>query len=377
MTKYTTYNKEDVSIKRKKQTLHKILFVGINGIAASQNFANNKYLCVTLFSNQQAIEWLAEEAMSIQLGFALPIFAIVGDIDWLKADNFALLKAIKSQKNLKKTPIVAVAEKKATQIEQVAWLKQGIDDCYTLPIDWRKLYTRLIFLKEMKAISQKIDLKNDSIFSENGLKLPRSKRILDIVVAMSGLIIFSPLLLLIALFIKLESKGTVIYASKRAGTAYQIFDFYKFRTMYVDSDKQLSDLQHLNQYAFSDTKTPKTFVKIQNDPRITHVGKFLRMTSLDELPQLFNVLKGDMSLVGNRPLPLYEAQQLTCDHWAARFLAPAGITGLWQISKRGKKEMSANERIELDIEYAKNYSFWNDLKILLRTIPAMIQKEVV
>jgi lipopolysaccharide/colanic/teichoic acid biosynthesis glycosyltransferase len=107
------------------------------------------------------------------------------------------------------------------------------------------------------------------------------------------------------------------------------------------------------------------------------LGSILRKTSLDELPQLINVLKGDMSIVGNRPLPLYEARQLTKDEYAARFLAPAGITGLWQVTKRGKDDMSNEERIQLDINYALKNSFIDDLSLLSKTIPAMIQKEKV
>ena len=119
------------------------------------------------------------------------------------------------------------------------------------------------------------------------------------------------------------------------------------------------------------------FFKIKDDPRITKFGQFLRNSSLDEIPQLWNVLVGDMSLVGNRPLPLYEAEKLTKDQIAWRFLAPAGITGLWQITKRGKDNMSPDERIALDMEYAMKNSFWLDMKILLSTFPALLQKEKV
>ena len=106
-------------------------------------------------------------------------------------------------------------------------------------------------------------------------------------------------------------------------------------------------------------------------------GRFIRKTSIDELPQLFNILKGDMSTVGNRPLPLYEAEMLTSNDWAMRFLAPAGLTGLWQVSKRGREDMSERERKKLDNFYAQKYSFRFDMKILLSTIPALFQKEKV
>src|SRR5690606_38856170 len=142
------------------------------------------------------------------------------------------------------------------------------------------------------------------------------------------------------------SKGPVIYRSKRAGFRYQIVNFYKFRSVRMNADEELDKLAALNQYAANGGQSD--LVKICNDPRITKFGSFIRDTSLDELPQLFNVLKGDMSLVGNRPLPLYEAQQLTSDEWVSRFLGPAGITGLWQVSKRGRSEMSDRERRELD-----------------------------
>ncbi|MEP6611968.1 MAG: sugar transferase, partial [Mucilaginibacter sp.] len=123
--------------------------------------------------------------------------------------------------------------------------------------------------------------------------------------------------------------------------------------------------------------TKAAFVKIKDDPRVTKLGKFLRNSSLDELPQLFNILLGDMSLVGNRPLPVYEAEMLTSNEWSMRFLGPAGLTGLWQITKRGKADMSERERKKLDNFYAQNYSFWLDWKILIRTVPAVFQKEKV
>lgn len=144
----------------------------------------------------------------------------------------------------------------------------------------------------------------------------------------------------------------------------------------MDADKKLQEVSHLNQYDAGAGKGP-VFIKVNHDPRVTKIGAFLRNTSIDELPQLINVLKGNMSLVGNRPLPLYEASTLTTDQWVERFLAPAGITGLWQVTKRGKKEMSVDERISLDIDYAHKSSFLYDLSILWNTPFALVQKEDV
>ena len=125
-------------------------------------------------------------------------------------------------------------------------------------------------------------------------------------------------------------------------------------------------------------KTDNAFVKIEKDPRVTRVGQFIRKYSIDELPQLINILKGDMSVVGNRPLPLYEAELLTKDNSVERFIAPAGLTGLWQVQKRGDAgKLSAEERKQLDIYYAQHYSLWLDIKIIFRTFTAFIQKEDV
>ena len=152
-----------------------------------------------------------------------------------------------------------------------------------------------------------------------------------------------------------------------------IFNFYKFRTMVAEANDKITDFSHLNLYNPLKENGP-VFIKIDNDPRITRIGAFLRKCSLDELPQLWNVFKGDMSLVGNRPLPLYEAATLTTDQWAKRFMAPAGMTGLWQIKKKNKNKMTAEERISLDINYADNSSFFFDLWIMANTPSAVIQR---
>jgi lipopolysaccharide/colanic/teichoic acid biosynthesis glycosyltransferase len=252
-------------------------------------------------------------------------------------------------------------------------------------------------------------------------KLPAIKRAFDLIISFFALLFLSPLLLLVALAIRLESKGPIFYKSKRVGSNYHIFDFWKFRSMYVDADKRLKEMEQFNQYAtgvpnmdqqvaieddldslsidLSDPsilvdddyifneedfisqqreKTDNAFVKIEKDPRVTKVGQFIRKYSIDELPQLINILKGDMSIVGNRPLPLYEAELLTKDNSVERFIAPAGLTGLWQVQKRGDAgKLSAEERKQLDIYYAQHYSLWLDIKIIFRTFTAFIQKEDV
>jgi lipopolysaccharide/colanic/teichoic acid biosynthesis glycosyltransferase len=240
------------------------------------------------------------------------------------------------------------------------------------------LQSKVRFLNKVKAKS--VEMKNQ--LQEGESLLPPAnihsvlKRIFDILVSLTALVILSPLFLLIALAIRLESKGPIFYISERAGRGYRIFKFYKFRTMIAGAEQQLEEFIHLNQYAAKAVNGP-WFFKLSHDPRVTRIGLLLRNSSLDELPQLLNVLLGDMSLVGNRPLPLYEAATLTTDQAAKRFLAPAGITGLWQIKKRGNEDMSVEERINLDIDYADRYNFMYDLWIMANTPSALIQKSNV
>ncbi|HEY4966915.1 MAG TPA: sugar transferase [Puia sp.] len=238
------------------------------------------------------------------------------------------------------------------------------------------LISKVRFLNKVKskAAEMKTSLKEDEALVVAPVNIHSIlKRSFDILVSLTALLLLSPLFFLIALAIRIESRGPIFYISKRAGRGYKIFDFYKFRTMFAGADLCVQELSHLNQYPESENKGP-SFFKFNNDPRVTRVGSFLRNSSLDELPQLMNVLLGDMSLVGNRPLPLYEAATLTTNQCAQRFLAPAGITGLWQIKKRGREDMSAEERINLDIDYANKYNFMYDLWIMANTPSALIQK---
>lgn len=251
------------------------------------------------------------------------------------------------------------------------------DDIILENISPEDFFNKITFLEKFKQLSaqQAENEKRVPFLSKKKLNF-LLKRTIDIVLSLLLILVLSPVMLLIALLIKLTSKGPVFYAAERSGSDYKIFKFIKFRSMVVDADKQLSQLQDQNQYGSEDKDQP-VFFKVSNDPRTTPIGRFLRNTSLDELPQLFNVLKGDMSLVGNRPLPLYEAETLTTDRYVERFHAPAGITGLWQVKKRGQKEMSTEERIRLDIYYARKHSVWYDLKIMAATPKALTQKDNV
>ncbi len=302
-----------------------------------------------------------------------------------------------------------------TKEESLQYLKAGINNTIPFEAPQEAIESLINFQKRRKQQKIKdIQKKGENIQT---FKLPVWKRCFDIVSSGFALIILSPLLIITAIAIRMESKGAVIYKSKRVGSNYQIFDFLKFRSMYTNADKHLKDYNSLNQYqtdsieediiweetpdfeeneneivlisddfviseeAYINKKTQEqknAFVKLENDPRITRIGRIIRKYSIDELPQLINILKGDMSVVGNRPLPLYEAELLTSAEYIARFMAPAGLTGLWQVEKRGNSgKMSADERKQLDIKYAKTFSFWLDMKIILKTVTAFIQKENV
>jgi lipopolysaccharide/colanic/teichoic acid biosynthesis glycosyltransferase len=282
--------------------------------------------------------------------------------DILRLRDFARVNAI---------PFIFYSPEYSTADRKNA-IKYGVDDYFwgTLPKHFCEKIGAIRKIKEYKRAKKETNAFDRYRFRPGRETIP-AKRAMDIIFSLLALLLLSPVLLVVAIIIKLESKGPIFYISKRAGNGYRVFNFYKFRSMRQDADKQLQALSAQNQYGSS------TFFKIKNDPRITRFGSFLRTTSLDELPQLINVLKGDMSLVGNRPLPLYEAEKLTRDGIAYRFLAPAGITGLWQITKRGKDDMSEEERIRLDMIYARKYSFLYDLKILIGTFPALLQKEKV
>ena len=317
--------------------------------------------------------------------------------------------------------------------ERLIYQRCGINDTLSLSASVTELNKKIQFISDREGI-----MFDDQVSKKHILrfKIPVWKRAFDIIFSSLAIIVLSPVFIITAIAIKLESPGPVLFKSKRVGTNYTIFDFLKFRSMYSDAEKRLREVSKTagNQYAekeeeedgkatitaplgdeaemammtmgmesdmgisdeevmlvgddfvvaesdFSKQKEEdinNAFVKIENDPRVTKVGRFIRKYSIDELPQLFNILKGDMSIVGNRPLPLYEAEKLTVDSSIDRFMAPAGLTGLWQVEERGKGGlMSAEERKQLDITYGQTYNFMLDMKIIFRTLTAFVQKENV
>lgn len=349
-----------------------VLYIGENDSVVqflSDSFSN-PVVTISIIKAKEYFKTLSNERKA-------SFSAIIIDIplNLVSLEKFSMY--LKKNKHFSKTCLIYSS--RHLEGNQAKFLKQLdlIDDA----VDLNDIKTSL-----KKILSSKDKIRQDVIsFGEVKRKLRGRerlrylslgfKKLFDMSIALLIILFLLPLLLVIAIAIKLESKGPVFYSSLRAGRGYKIFKFYKFRSMIVDADKKVKDLEHLNQYDVNN-KGPK-FFKLTNDPRVTKVGKFLRNTSLDEIPQLFNVLKGDMSLVGNRPLPLYEAETLTTNDFVERFSAPAGMTGLWQIKKRGKAAMSTEERMELDIIYSRKASPLFDLYIMASTPAALFQKSDV
>lgn len=356
----------------------------------------------------------ATELISIWQVRRFNIVAIISNSEIL--NDGGINADVLAKKKLPRTPIFLLVTHFNANVRQIA-MDKGITDAFVYPLTRDEIETRVNFnIDHWEKLQQKLTTR-----SVTSYKTPIGKRIFDIFFSGLALIFLSPIFLLIYIMVKIESRGPAFYYSFRVGTGYRVFKFYKFRSMFLNADQRLKELKHLNQYSgtaevqeavknernlcndcassgkcqfplYADnmemcekdysTKIKgaagSAFMKIKDDPRVTKVGAFIRNTSIDELPQLWNVFIGNMSIVGNRPLPLYEAEKLTTDKNALRFSAPAGITGLWQVEKRGKAgDMSEEERLFLDNSYALNHSFKNDLRVILKTFPALFQKENV
>lgn len=204
---------------------------------------------------------------------------------------------------------------------------------------------------------------SSSILDEREMVL---KRLIDVVGSLALLVVLSPLLFLVALLVKATSRGPAIFVQERVGLNKRVFRLYKFRTMVADAEARLAALEHLNE-------AEGGHFKIKDDPRLTTVGRWLRRTSIDELPQLYNVLKGEMSLVGPRPLPLRDVDNIVTDWPRRRFGIRPGITCLWQIAGRADQSISFDQWMALDMAYIDQWSLLLDFKILFWTIPAVLR----
>ncbi len=222
----------------------------------------------------------------------------------------------------------------------------------------------------LKPEAQQVSLvyvDQDCVVSQCGQELfaqrfPLWKRAMDVGCALAGLAVFGPVMAAIALTIKITSPGPVLFTQKRGGMGGKIFELYKFRSMSIDAEARKAELMKFNE------RSGVAF-KMTNDPRITKFGKFIRKTSLDELPQLFNVLKGDMSIVGPRPLPISEEEAYSVWHWRRLDVKP-GLTCIWQVTSRHDRDF--DRWVRLDIEYVREQSLLLDVSLILRTIPAVL-----
>lgn len=209
----------------------------------------------------------------------------------------------------------------------------------------------------------RVDLK--SVYANKNKAYLMIKRIFDVVLSCIALICLSPVFLVTSLAILMEDGGPVIFSQPRMGKDMQPFTFYKFRSMYKGADKKLGEL-------LKDSEQTGHAFKIKNDPRITKVGKFIRKTSIDELPQLLNVIKGDMSIVG--PRPILDWQMLECNTYEQqRQIVKPGLTCYWQVM--GRSAIPWDEWVELDLDYIEDMSVWTDIRIIMRTFPSIFSGE--
>jgi exopolysaccharide biosynthesis polyprenyl glycosylphosphotransferase len=249
-----------------------------------------------------------------------------------------------------------------TREEKISYLQAGTD-CVISESTSKEDLVKLLGIAEKckrmeKARKPQIKEPDLAIF-----KLPLWKRVFDIIFSSMALLCLSPIFIITVIWIKLEDKGPAFYKSKRVGSNYKVFDFYKFRSMYKDAEARKKELMASNE-------VKGLMFKMEDDPRITKVGKFIRKTSIDELPQFWNVLRGDMSLVGTRPPTVDEFEHYEAKHKCRLSMTP-GLTGLWQISGRSDIK-DFDEVVRLDMQYIDNWSILKDIKILILTVKVVL-----
>jgi len=322
---------------------------------------------VIVGTNPRAVEFARKIEAKPALGYGIRGFV---DQPWQGTDGF-LKKGYRLASDFERFPLL---------------LRERVVDEVVIALPMRSLYleaARIAALCEEQGITVRLlpnvfDLRMAQFKAEEFEGMPvvtlcrtpeeswqqLAKRALDCALSALSIIVLVPLFLLAALLIKLTSPGPVFFVQERVGLNKRKFRFYKFRTMVADAEEQIQELQHLNEVS-------GPVFKIRNDPRVTRIGKVLRKTSMDELPQLFNVLKGDMSLVGPRPLPVRDYAGFSEDWQRRRFSVRPGITCLWQIN--GRSSVPFEKWMQLDMEYIDHWSLGLDFRILAKTIPAVLK----
>jgi exopolysaccharide biosynthesis polyprenyl glycosylphosphotransferase len=336
-------------------------------LASIRRRGRNLHHMLILGTNSRAIEFARRIEASPERGYRLLGFV---DDDWAKMDQFD-----------------ATGFKLACNCAGLAeFLRHNVVDEVAIYLPLRSYYelaARMAVLCEMHGIilrfdSAIFDLKiarsHADVFDGDAQITARSggstgwpfflKRTIDVISSLVLLILLSPLLLVVAILIKLTSPGPIFFGQERVGLNKRKFTIHKFRTMILNAERVQETLAHLNEMS-------GPVFKIRNDPRVTNIGRILRKTSIDELPQLINVLKGDMSLVGPRAMSVRDYQHFSEDWQRRRFSVPPGITCLWQVN--GRNLIPFEQWMELDMQYIDEWSLWLDLKILVRTIPAVLR----
>jgi len=272
-------------------------------------------------------------------------------IDALNVDIVVITTRNKSQKE-----ILSIITEIHHKVKSILF----VPDIKGIPVTG--LEVKYFFMEDIFALEIKNNLDNPFNYI--------LKRILDYTVSLFLLPFITPFLIFFSILIRLTSKGSAFFSQERIGKNGRVFKCYKFRTMFKDAEERLKEILENDPHAREEWE--RTW-KLKNDPRITPIGQFLRKTSLDELPQIFNVLKGEMSLVGPRPVVKDELEYHYKDKTRYYCMVPPGITGLWQVS--GRSNTTYEERVALDCWYVRNWSFWLDIVILLRTIKVVIKGE--
>ncbi len=320
-------------------------------------------------TNQRALRFAQEVERRSELGYRLIGFM---DVDWDKSPQLknSSYKVVTDFKNFPSFLREHIIDEVVIGLPLASYYKQASDVvalCEEQGILVRVLGS--IFTAKLASTNAEEFGGHSVLTLHSGPTMgPRFllKRVIDLLITIPTLIALIPVFIAVYVAVKLSSDGPAFFIQERVGLNKRRFRLFKFRTMVNNAEKMLQDIEHLNE-------VDGAAFKVTNDPRITPLGRFMRKTSLDELPQLFNVLKGDMSLVGPRPLPVRDYNEFSEDWHRRRFSVLPGLTCLWQVN--GRSKLPFYRWMELDMEYIDRWSIWLDLKILIKTVPAVLRGE--